>query len=189
MVGRLASVVAKKLLQGYKIVVVRCEELVYSNAIHRQTRKALQFRRKRTLTNPKWGPHHQRSPTRAFQRVVRGMLPHKTARGTQALHRMKLFEGCPAPYDVKKKVVVPSALRALRLRPGRKFCKLGDVQKRVGWQYQEVVARLENARKAKAYKWFLQRQTQVKARQAAIKKAESDPSVKPFSALLKANGF
>lgn len=50
------------------------------------------------------------------------MTPHKTARGAAALERLKLFEGIPPPYDRKKRVVVPEALRVLRLKPGRKYC-------------------------------------------------------------------
>ena len=50
------------------------------------------------------------------------MVPHKTARGTAALERLKLFEGVPPPYDRKKRMVVPEALRVLRLKPGRKYC-------------------------------------------------------------------
>ena len=50
------------------------------------------------------------------------MLPHKTARGAAALERLKLYEGVPPPYDRKKKMVVPEALRVLRLKPGRKYC-------------------------------------------------------------------
>lgn len=50
------------------------------------------------------------------------MVPHKTARGAAALERLKLFEGVPPPYDRKKRMVVPEALRVLRLKPGRKYC-------------------------------------------------------------------
>jgi hypothetical protein len=50
------------------------------------------------------------------------MIPHKTARGAAALERLKLFEGIPPPYDRKKRMVVPEALRVLRLKPGRKYC-------------------------------------------------------------------
>ena len=50
------------------------------------------------------------------------MIPHKTARGAAALQRLKLFEGVPPPYDRKKRMVVPDALRVLRLKPGRKYC-------------------------------------------------------------------
>lgn len=49
-----------------------------------------------------------------------GMLPHKTARGQAALDRLKVFEGVPPPYDKKKRQVVPSAMRSLRLNPRRK---------------------------------------------------------------------
>jgi large subunit ribosomal protein L13Ae len=50
------------------------------------------------------------------------MTPHKTPRGAAALERLKLYEGVPPPYDRKKRMVVPEALRVLRLKPGRKYC-------------------------------------------------------------------
>ena len=62
-----------------------------------------------------------------FWRTVRGMLPHKTARGAAALGRLKVFEGMPYPYDHKKRMVVPDALKALRMQNHRKFCVLGDL--------------------------------------------------------------
>ena len=69
------------------------------------------------------------------------MIPHKTARGAAALERLKVFEGVPPPYDKKKRVVVPQALRVLRLKPGRKWCMVGRLSHEVGWKYQDVVAR------------------------------------------------
>ena len=69
------------------------------------------------------------------------MIPHKTARGTAAMERLKVFEGVPPPYDKKKKMVVPQALRVLRLKPGRKYCTVGRLSHEVGWKYQDVVAR------------------------------------------------
>jgi len=70
------------------------------------------------------------------------MIPHKTARGAAALERLKVFEGVPPPYDKVKRVVVPQALRVLRLKPGRKYCTVGRLSHEVGWKYQDVVARL-----------------------------------------------
>lgn len=108
-----------------------------------------EFLNKRHLVNPKKsGPFHHRAPSRILYKAIRGMVPHKvrllfppscpfrpltifvsffllkTARGAAALERLKLFEGMPPPYDRKKKMVVPSALRVLRLKPGRKFCTI-----------------------------------------------------------------
>jgi len=69
------------------------------------------------------------------------MIPHKTARGAAAMERLKVFEGVPPPYDKVKRVVVPQALRVLRLKPGRKYCTVGRLSHEVGWKYQDVVAK------------------------------------------------
>lgn len=87
------------------------------------------------------GPFHFRAPSKMFWRTVRGMLPHKTPRGAAALERLKTFEGIPPPYDHKKRMVVPQALRVLRLKPGRKYCTVGRLGHEFGWKYQDVVAR------------------------------------------------
>ena len=101
--------------------------------------------------NPKKnGPFHFRAPSKILYRSIRGMIPHKTARGAAALERLKLFEGVPPPYDRKKKMVVPDALRVLRLKPGRKYCTVKRLSHEVGWGYKDVVDRLEEKRKIKA---------------------------------------
>lgn len=69
------------------------------------------------------------------------MIPHKTARGAAAMERLKVFEGVPPPYDKKKRMVVPQALRILRLKPGRKYCTVGRLSHEVGWKYKDVVER------------------------------------------------
>lgn len=71
------------------------------------------------------------------------MIPHKTARGAAAMERLKVFEGVPPPYDKKKRMVVPQALRVLRLKPGRKYCTVGRLSHEVGWKYKDVVERYE----------------------------------------------
>ena len=87
------------------------------------------------------GPFHFRAPSRIFYKTVRGMIPHKTARGAAAMERLKVFEGVPPPYDKKKRMVVPQALRVLRLKPGRKYCTVGRLSHEVGWKYKDVVER------------------------------------------------
>lgn len=72
------------------------------------------------------------------------MIPHKTPRGAAAMQRLKVFEGVPPPYDKKKRMVVPQALRVLRLKPGRKYCTVGRLSHEVGWKYKDVVERYED---------------------------------------------
>lgn len=82
--------------------------------------KYLKYLKLRCNVNPRKGPYHFRAPSRIFFHTVRGMVPHKTKRGMEALNRLKVFEGIPPPYNKQKRMVVPAALRVLRLKPGRK---------------------------------------------------------------------
>merc|ERR1712142_201558 len=167
--GRLAAVVAKNLLQGQKIVVVRCERINISGGFYRNKLKYLQFLRKRINTKPSRGPYHFRAPSRMFWRVVRGMLPHKLARGKEALERLKVSEGVPPPYDKKKKFVVPPALRYLRLKPGRRYCVLGRLAHEVGWKYSSIIEALEEKRKVKSHANFVKKQKEQNLRRTAVK--------------------
>merc|ERR550514_967612 len=99
LLGRLSSVLAKELLNGQRVVCVRCEEIKISGSIFRNKIKYAEFRRKRMNSNPRQGPYHYRAPAKILWRTIRGMVPHKTARGAAALDRLKTFEGIPHPYD------------------------------------------------------------------------------------------
>jgi large subunit ribosomal protein L13Ae len=148
--GRLASIVAKNILNGNKVVVVRTEAINMSGNFYRNKLKYLKFLKLRCNVKPTRGPFHFRAPSKIFWRTVRGMIAHKTERGKAALKRLQAFEGVPPPYDRKKKMVIPSALKVLRLKAGRKYCSLGRLSHEVGWKYQDVVATLEAKRKVKA---------------------------------------
>merc|ERR1712010_173045 len=135
LMGRLASIVAKNILNGNKVVVVRTEAINMSGNFYRNKLKYLKFLKLRCNVKPTRGPFHFRAPSKIFWRTVRGMIAHKTERGKAALKRLQTFEGVPPPYDKKKKMVIPSALKVLRLKSGRKF--------------QDIVAALEAKRKVK----------------------------------------
>lgn len=136
------------MLNGNKVVVVRCEELNLSGGFFRRKLDYMKFMRLRHLVKPsKGGPFHHRAPSRIFLKSVRGMIPHKLAKGAAAMQRIKVFEGVPPLYQSKKKMVVPQALRVLRLKPGRKYCTLKRLSSEFGWAHAEVVDKLEAKRK------------------------------------------
>jgi large subunit ribosomal protein L13Ae len=128
----------------------------------------MDFLRKRTNTNPKKGPFHHRSPSKILWRTIRGMLPHKTTRGAQALGRLSLFNGIPRPYATMKRKVIPSALRVLRLRPGRKYCVLGDLAAQVGWRQKETIAKLEEKRKIAGNAYIARKRALLRLKAKAI---------------------
>merc|ERR550539_1675838 len=154
LLGRLASVVAKELLSGQKVVIVRCDEMVISGSLTRNKVKYAQFRKKRMNTNPGKGPYHYKSPARMVWRTIRGMVHQKTARGQDAIGRLSTFEGIPAPYDKMKRVVVPAALRVLRLKSIRRHTVLGDLADNVGWKHKDLLKTLEEKRKVEAAAYY-----------------------------------
>ena len=174
MMGRVASHVAKELLNGQRVVLVRVEELNISGSLYRNKIIFERFVKKRMNTNPKRGPFHYRNPARMIWRTIRGMVPHKTPRGAAAMNRLKSFEGIPHPYDKQQRVVIPGALKNLRLRPHRKFCRLGDLAAQVGWTHNDLVARLEGQRKTRSAAFYNTKKEQAKIRTQAITNVTKD---------------
>lgn len=154
LMGRLAARVSKEILQGQKVVIVRCEEMNKSGSLYRNKVLYFRFLNKRTNSNPSRGPFHYRSPSMIFWRCVRGMVPHKITKGKLAMARMKVFEGIPHPYDKMNRVVMPKALKYIMLKPHRKFCRLGDLAGCVGWQHGDLIKRLEAKRIVKTQNRF-----------------------------------
>uniref|UniRef100_A0A1I7UHV6 Large ribosomal subunit protein uL13 n=1 Tax=Caenorhabditis tropicalis TaxID=1561998 RepID=A0A1I7UHV6_9PELO len=186
LLGRLASIVAKKLLQGEKVVVVRAEEITISGNFHRSKLKYMSFLRKRCNINPARGAFHYRAPGKIFWRTVRGMLPHKTIRGNEALKNLRAYEGVPAKYQKTKTLNAPSASR-FRLQPRRKFCLVGRLSHEVGWQYQDVVAKLEAKRKVKGAAYYEQKKKLDKL--AVQAKVNAAPKIAQYQKIIEALGY
>merc|ERR1719272_1773360 len=107
-------------------------------------------------------------------RCIRGMVPYKSAKGAAAMDRLKVFDGIPYPYNLKKRMVVPQALKNIRLKPHRKFCFLKDVSIHFGWHQADLIERLEGERKVKAKKWFVAKKAKkLKELQTVKKHAKS----------------
>mmetsp|Transcript_24801 Transcript_24801/g.57112 ORF Transcript_24801/g.57112 Transcript_24801/m.57112 type:complete len:199 (-) Transcript_24801:83-679(-) len=183
--GRLASIVAKELLAGQKIIIVRCNEICISGSLVRNRVKYAQFRNKRMNTNPARGPFHFKAPAKMFWRTVRGMVNQKTARGQAALGRLSTFDGIPHPYDKMKRRVVPAALKVLRLKPNRKFTVMGDLAHSVGWKHKELVDRLESKRKVKADAFYAKKKAALGLRAKATEAAD----LSAVSGVLEAAGY
>merc|ERR1712080_140053 len=99
--------------------------------------------------------------------------------------RFKSFDGIPHPYDKKKRLVVPHALKNLRMKPTRKFCKLGDMATKVGWNNQELIAKLEERRQVKSRAYFVKKLSKKKA----DKDARAAVASKANKAVLEPAGY
>lgn len=169
LLGRMASYVSKQLELGQKVVIVRCESTLIGGKHYRNKLNFMDFLHKRCNTKPSHGPHHQKSPAQIVFRTIRGMIPHKTARGKAALGRLKCFDGCPLSMNAKKKMVIPDALKACKLAPRARYSVLGNVAKECGWIKSELLSEIETKRIARNHEWYVKRVENIKKRKAAIK--------------------
>mmetsp|Transcript_28913 Transcript_28913/g.67614 ORF Transcript_28913/g.67614 Transcript_28913/m.67614 type:complete len:209 (-) Transcript_28913:81-707(-) len=184
LLGRLASVVAKELLSGQRVVLVRCEEANISGSFIRNKLLYMSSLRKKMNPTPAKGPYHFRAPSRLIWRTIRSMMQHKIARCEAAMERLKVFDGIPSPYDKKKRMVVPDALRITRLRPGRRFTNLGRMCSEVGWKHRDTIKMLEEKRKTKSEAYWAKKKELIQMRRKAEKQAAGDAKVKKVQKIL-----
>lgn len=91
--GRMASVVAKRILSGESIIVVNAEKAVISGRRLSRVKEARKFL---DIGHPRKGPFHPRRPDQIVHRTVRGMLPRRLAKGQEALRHLRVFLGVPS---------------------------------------------------------------------------------------------
>jgi len=112
--GRLASYVAKRVLNGEDIVVVNAEKAVLTGSQKSITDKFKTKLDKRTLGSQKKAPKKPRRPDTYLRRVVRGMLPWKTPKGKRAYRRLKIYVGVPKNLQGAATITFPDAKNNLR---------------------------------------------------------------------------
>lgn len=129
--GRMASLVAKMLLAGQKVVIVNAEKAVISGnkqSIIEEYKKYVLS--KKTWKMPEKGPKKYRRPDMIVKRTIRGMLPYKQWKGRVAYKNLRVYIGVPQEYSDRPKIKFPEA-DASRL--ARRYVTVGEVAKEVGW--------------------------------------------------------
>jgi len=126
--GRMASIVAKRLLDGEKIIIVNAEKAVVSG-----NRKSIIGEAKNFLKigYPGMGPYHPRRPDGIVQRTIRGMLPRKKPKGQQAYKRLRVFIGFPEELKGKETETI-AEVDAVKL--GCPYSRVSDIAQAIGWK-------------------------------------------------------
>jgi large subunit ribosomal protein L13 len=124
--GRAASLIAKRLLNGESIVVVNAERSVVTGA---RASVLAEYTAARAQGSKRSGPHFPRYPDRIFRRTVRGMLPHLKSRGVAALDRLEVHIGVPEAY----RSAAPQTIEGAKARPAlRAPLSLAEITKLLG---------------------------------------------------------
>lgn len=130
--GRLASKVSKKLLQGEDITVLNADKIVISGTKEWAYAKYKQRIDRASISNPRrMGPKYPRRPDDIFRRTVRGMLPHKKSKGREAYKSLKVYVGVPKEFEKQE------ALKPLEAQPRNivKSIELGQVSHLLGSKF------------------------------------------------------
>lgn len=105
--GRLASTVAKELLNGKNVAIINAEKAFISGnklKIAKRYRTRLNLQEKE---NPEHSPYWPRRPDMLVRRIVRGMLPyHKKPSGRAAYKRLMVFSGVPKELNGFKAIEI-----------------------------------------------------------------------------------
>ena len=121
--GRLATHIAKQLLDGEEVIVVNAEKIVITGR-KEQILKDYKERRDRGVSGPnRFGPYYPRMPDRMFKRSVRGMIPFDQPHGKTAYKRLKVYIGVPKEMKGTQFLKVDKAMD----RGATKKMHLGDV--------------------------------------------------------------
>ena len=128
--GRLASIVAKRLLLGEYIQIINAEKAIISGRKREIIDRYKEWLGKRTATAPWRGPLHPRRPDLLLKRTVRGMLPWKKSRGKEAYQRLKAFIGIPEQLK-EKEIITIEKINLNHIRGN--YMKLGDLSQEIGW--------------------------------------------------------
>ncbi len=106
--GRLATSVAKYLLNGDEVHVINSEKAVVSGK-----RKMIrnEYKEKREIGTYRKGPFYHRSPERIVKRSIRGMIPYQTPHGRAAYKRLRCHIGIPEDLKNEKAEIFEHAIK------------------------------------------------------------------------------
>ena len=125
--GRLASVVAEKIMGGEEVVVLNAEAIVITGP-KEVTFASYKAKVDRGDTTKRKGPFYPRRADLLFKRCVRGMIPWTTTSGREAYRRLHVFVGTPKQFEEVEKVKPDEACRKIT----GKYTTLGAVSKFLG---------------------------------------------------------
>jgi large subunit ribosomal protein L13 len=123
--GRVASQVAERAMDGERVAVVNAEQAVITG----RKEDVIGTYRKRTELGSDRGPYYPKRPDRIMKRSIRGMVPYKRPRGRQAFENVRVYLGNPYEGDRESELLEETSLDRLS---NIKFISLGELSERLG---------------------------------------------------------
>ena len=131
--GRMASHVAKSLLEGKEVTIVNAEKAVISGRRQATFSERDAWMEIRNLVNPRKGPFHPRRPDDLVRRTIRGMLPYKKPKGREAYRRLRVYVGVPPELEGREARSIAGA--HLKRLGTRRFITVGELSRHLGVKF------------------------------------------------------
>ncbi len=128
--GRMASLVAQKLLKGEEINIINAEKAIISG---RKDTTFDRYQRYVQRGSREFGPHFPRRPEQIVARTIRGMIPHTTFTGRQAYDRLKVYIGVPPELSKEQAGTLEDA--SIKRLSTANYTVLGELSKKLGSKY------------------------------------------------------
>ncbi len=125
--GRLASITAKKLLEGDEVMIINAEKAVLSGAkasIFREYQEAY------VRGSKEHGPYFPKRPDAIIKRTIRGMLPYTSQRGKDSMARLRVYIGTPSEFEGQPAVTLEQA--SVNRLSSYRYMQLGELSKLLG---------------------------------------------------------
>jgi len=130
LLGRMASMVARRGMSGEEIAIVNAEKAVISGS---RARVLANYGHKRSRGSREGGPFFPRRPDHIVKRTIRGMLPYKRTVGSDAFRRVRVYVGIPVEFVGSEREVLEDAHMNRLNNP--KFVTVGAVSTFLGAKY------------------------------------------------------
>ena len=129
--GRLASNVAKLLLQGQRVTVINCEKIMMSGTRSNQIQEYREFLEINSIINYKHGPVHYRRPDTIIAKMIRQMLPFdRKPSGKLAFQRLRTYIGTPNDTKPLEKTQFE---KSIIRKSNAYYMSMGELGEYVGW--------------------------------------------------------
>jgi large subunit ribosomal protein L13 len=129
--GRMASSVAKRLLEGENVAIVNAEKAVLSGKRRSKVSEAKVFLEVGGVGR---GPYHYRRPDKIVRKAVKGMLPIRQPKGIEAYKRLQVFISVPDNLKGQKMGTLTNAQAKKLTCP---YFTVGELAKGIGWNKGE----------------------------------------------------
>lgn len=126
--GRMASIIAKRLLAGESIDIVNAEKIVVSGKKQMVINKEKEFL---NVGGFEKGPVHYRQPHRIVRKTIRGMLPHRKTHGRDAYRRLRVYIGIPEEHEGAE---LEKMEKYHSSNLNRRYVTVGEIAENIGWK-------------------------------------------------------